>query len=275
MKHAPNQKSSGHRARKRFGQNFLVSQNIIDGISRAISPQANESIVEIGPGLGVLTEQLITTGASVLAIELDRDLVTRLDEKFSDQPNFELINEDALNIDFSTLNFGGKDAPGIEKLRVVGNLPYNISTPILFRLLDAADRIQDMHFMLQKEVVNRLAASPGTSAWGRLSIMTQYQCEVESLIDVPPDSFDPPPRVNSAFVKLVPREPITRANSLDILEKVVRIAFSKRRKTLRNALKELLTAQQLEALDIDPGNRPEQLSIQQYVVLANYIYDAK
>lgn len=275
MKPVPNQRNSGHRARKRFGQNFLVSQHIIDGINKAIAAKPSESIVEIGPGLGVLTEQLLATNASLLAIELDRDLVSHLTEKFSNKSNFQLINADALNIDFSSLEVASIDSSSVPKLRIVGNLPYNISTPILFRLLDAVDRIQDMHFMLQKEVVNRLAARPGTSAWGRLSIMTQYYCEVEPLIDVPPESFDPPPRVDSAFVKLVPTEPITQASSLDILEKVVRTAFSKRRKTLRNALKELCSSTQLEALDIDPSARPEVLSKEQYVTLANHIHQAK
>lgn len=265
MKPIPNQSSTGHRARKRFGQNFLVSDNVINDIIRSVSPKTNEQVIEIGPGLGALTDRLVSTGASVTAIELDRDLVDHLNQRFSAQENFTLINADALQVDFSTLSD--------KKLRVIGNLPYNISTPIMFHLLKNASQIQDMHFMLQKEVVNRLCGQPGTSAWGRLSIMVQYHCDVESLLDVPPGSFDPPPKVDSAVVRLSPRPPDKPVRDLKMLEKVVRIAFNMRRKTLRNALKGLFTEQQIRDLDIDPSLRPENLSLADYVTLANELND--
>lgn len=261
MKSIPSQANSGHKARKRFGQNFLVSEYVINEIIRTISAQSDQHIVEIGPGLGVLTDQLVASGAKVTAIELDRDLADRLNRQFATKTNFELIQSDALQIDFTNLSD--------RKIRVVGNLPYNISTPLMFRLLEAAQQITDMHFMLQKEVVKRLAAEPGTSAWGRLGIMVQYRCQVDELIEVPPDSFDPPPKVDSAIVRLSPREPKMEARNLATLEKVVRIAFNKRRKTLRNALKEMYTEDQIRALEIDPSLRPENLSLEQYVALAN------
>lgn len=265
MSQIPSQQNTGHRARKRFGQNFLVNEYVINEIVRAVSAVSGEQIVEIGPGLGVLTERLVQSEAQVTAIELDRDLVGRLQQRFSDNKKFQLINADALEINFSDLakNLGSK------KLRVVGNLPYNISTPIMFKLLESAEDITDMHFMLQKEVVKRLAAKPGTSAWGRLGIMVQYHCDVEELIEVPPDSFDPPPKVDSAVVRLTPRQTGSKVLSVQMLEKVVRIAFNKRRKTLRNALKELFTEAQIINLDVDPNLRPEKLTLNQYVAFAN------
>ena len=265
MKQIPSQANTGHRARKRFGQNFLINEQVIHQIINTISAKPSDHIVEIGPGLGVLTEQLLATGAQVTAIELDRDLVTRLERKFSAHTNFNLLNADAL-----TLNYAEIQA---DKIRVVGNLPYNISTPIMFRLLESSSQIEDMHFMLQKEVVKRLASLPSTSSWGRLGIMVQYHCEVEDLLEVPPESFDPPPKVQSAVVRLTPRTPKTKAKNLDRLEKVVRIAFNKRRKTLRNALRDLYTEQQILALDIDPSLRPENLTLEQYLSLANHSDD--
>ena len=261
MRQIPNQANTGHRARKRFGQNFLVNEHVIHQIINAIAAKPSDHIVEIGPGLGVLTEQLLTTGAQVTAIELDRDLVTRLESKFSEYANFNLINKDALTLDYAEIQ--------ADKIRVVGNLPYNISTPIMFRLLESSSQIEDMHFMLQKEVVKRLAAQPSTSSWGRLGIMVQYHCEVEDLLNVPPESFDPPPKVDSAVVRLKPQIPKTKAKNLSRLEKVVRIAFNKRRKTLRNALSDLYTEEQIMALEIDPGLRPENLTLEQYLSLAN------
>ena len=265
MKQIPSQANTGHRARKRFGQNFLINENVIQNIIRAISTKPGDHIVEIGPGLGVLTEQLLATRAEVTAVELDRDLITQLEKKFPESINLNLINADALTLNYAEVH--------TDKIRVVGNLPYNISTPILFRLLESSSQIQDMHFMLQKEVVNRLAAQPGTSAWGRLGIMIQYHCQVDNLFDVPPESFDPPPKVDSAVVRLTPQAPKTKVTSLDRLEKVVRIAFNKRRKTLRNALKDLYTEQQIRELDIDPSLRPENLNLEQYISLANQPHD--
>lgn len=265
MKPLPSQANTGHRARKRFGQNFLISEQVIQDIINAVSAKQSDHIVEIGPGLGVLTEPLVNSGAQVTAIELDRDLAARLESKFAGQSNFNLINKDALALNYADLCENN--------IRVVGNLPYNISTPIMFRLLESSSQIEDMHFMLQKEVVKRLAAQPGTSAWGRLGIIVQYHCQVEDLIDVPPESFDPPPKVDSAVVRLSPCEPPTKAKNIDRLEKVVRIAFNKRRKTLRNALRDLYTEQQMLALDIDPSLRPENLTLEQYLSLANQLDD--
>ena len=267
MTSLPTQRSSGHRARKRFGQNFLVSEQVISGILAAVGATQNDHIVEIGPGLGALTKSLLATGAQVSAIELDRDLADYLQNQFQHLNQFSLINADALNVELSDLL---PDPQPAGNLKVLGNLPYNISTPILFHLLKSLAYIKDMHFMLQKEVVERIAAQPGTSNWGRLSIMIQYHCRVEPLLDVPPDSFDPAPRVNSAVVRLTPRVPDTVVDDVEQLEKVVRIAFNMRRKTLRNTLKGLFNEQELVALDIDPSLRPEKLSLADYVRLANH-----
>ena len=267
MQQLPSQKSSGHRARKRFGQNFLVSESVIDRILRAVNARENDHIIEIGPGLGALTEPLAQSGAQLTAIELDRDLAERIEAKFSANPRFRLICQDALKVDFSEIY--GSDQP----LRVIGNLPYNISTPLIFHLLGYAGQIIDMHFMLQKEVVERMAAQPGTSDYGRLSVMLQYMCDVESIIHVPPGSFDPAPRVQSAVVRLSPRQPKTEARSTVYLDRIVRSAFNNRRKTLRNSLKNELTAEQIETQGIDPGLRAENLSVNSYVKLANCLYD--
>ena len=190
------QPRAGHLPRKRFVQNFLQDDGVIEAIARAIRPQADDHLVEIGPGQGALTESLISSGSRLDAIELDRDLITVLLASFRVYQTFKLHSADALKFDFASLACDGK------KLRVVGNLPYNISTPIIFKLLESADSILDMHFMLQLEVVQRLAAKPGSKHWGRLGIMSQYQCEVSHLFDVPPEVFFPPPKVQSAIVRL-------------------------------------------------------------------------
>lgn len=263
MSQLPTQRTSGHRARKRFGQNFLTSEAVIGKIMRALNPDQGDHIIEIGPGLGALTAPLVESGANLCAIELDRDLAARLEEQFSNRKNFQLISQDVLKTEL-----GAIFPPGTP-LRIIGNLPYNISTPILFHLLNRTEHIKDMLFMLQREVVERMSARPDTSDYGRLSVMIQYQCDVESLIAVPPGSFDPPPKVHSAVVRLQPRAPKVKAISDDMLDTIVRSAFSTRRKTLRNSLKNHLDAAAMENLGIDPGLRPENLSVVDFVKLAN------
>lgn len=253
-----------HRARKRFGQNFLQDPAIIAAIVQAIKPQPLDHLVEIGPGLGALTRELHGRTDKLSLIELDRDLVPLLEQKFAQKDHCEIIQADALKVNFSEI-------ANNSKLRVVGNLPYNISTPLIFHLLEQADVLQDMHFMLQKEVVSRLTASPGSGAWGRLSIMVQYFCETELLLDVPPEAFDPVPKVNSAVIRLTPRSIPDPARDIKDLERLVKTAFAQRRKTLRNNLKTLFNADQLLELGIDPGARPETLSLEQYVHLANQL----
>ncbi|MEQ9021309.1 MAG: 16S rRNA (adenine(1518)-N(6)/adenine(1519)-N(6))-dimethyltransferase RsmA [Pseudomonadales bacterium] len=259
----PTQRSSGHRARKRFGQNFLVSESVIRNILQVLNPKDGDQIIEIGPGLGALTKPLIETDANICAIELDRDLADRLNQQFGEKGNFQLLNQDVLKVDLESI------FPTDARLRIIGNLPYNISTPILFHLLNHTDRIEDMLFMLQREVVERMSAEPSTSDYGRLSVMIQYRCEVESLISVPPGSFDPPPKVHSAVVRLRPRNPEPKAVSEEALDTIVRSAFGNRRKTLRNSLRNELDADSMEKLGIDPGLRPENLSVSDFVKLAN------
>lgn len=253
-----------HRARKRFGQNFLHDAGVIHKILRAIAAKEGQHLLEIGPGQGALTEGLVDSGAQLDVIELDLDLIPQLKWKFGLKPNFRLHQGDAMKFDFSTLPQAG------EKLRVVGNLPYNISTPLIFHLLEHAGIIQDMHFMLQKEVVERLAAEPGNGDWGRLSIMVQYFCKVDYLFTVGPGAFNPPPKVESAIVRLAPyAEPPYPAKDHRLLERIVREAFNQRRKTLRNTLKALLSVEDIEAVGVDPTLRPEQLDVSDFVKLAN------
>ncbi|WP_372878563.1 16S rRNA (adenine(1518)-N(6)/adenine(1519)-N(6))-dimethyltransferase RsmA [Spongiibacter marinus] len=256
---------STHRARKRFGQNFLHDRGIIQGIVRAVTPRENQRLLEIGPGQGAITAELLASGCQLHVIELDRDLIPILEEKFATRDNFHLHEGDALKFDIAAL---AGDAP----LRVVGNLPYNISTPLIFHLLSAQHRITDMHFMLQKEVVDRLAAQPGSKAYGRLGIMAQYYCEVEALFDVPPESFSPRPKVISSIVRLTPHKTLPcPADDVNVLQRVLREAFTMRRKTLRNNLKNTLNDEQLQALGLNPGARPETLQLADFVAIANYI----
>lgn len=255
-----------HRARKRFGQNFLHDAGIIDRILRAINAKAGEHLLEIGPGQGALTEGLLGSGAQLDVVELDKDLVPILQHKFADRDNFRLHQGDALKFDFNTLGVPPRS------LKVVGNLPYNISTPLIFHLLAHAGLILDMHFMLQKEVVERMAAGPGGGDWGRLSIMVQYHCRVEHLFNVGPGAFNPPPKVDSAIVRLVPHEVLPHpAKDPALLERVVREAFNQRRKTLRNTLKGLLDSQAIEAAGVDGSLRPEQLDLAAFVRLADQL----
>ncbi|MFV8819704.1 16S rRNA (adenine(1518)-N(6)/adenine(1519)-N(6))-dimethyltransferase RsmA [Haliea sp. E17] len=263
MKNTPRQIAP----RKRFGQNFLTDHGVIDAIAGAIHPQPDEHLVEIGPGRGALTEALAPSGCRLDVIELDRDLHAGLLAAFSIYPGFKLHSADALDVDYAALATGG------EQLRVVGNLPYNISTPLIFRLLEFAPAIRDMHFMLQLEVVERLAATPGSKHWGRLGIMAQYYCRVEHLLDVPPEAFFPPPKVQSAVVRLTPWQespwpPCDPAR----LRKVVQSAFAQRRKTLRNNLKGLIDMATLEAMGIDPAARAETLELPQFIDITKAIH---
>lgn len=249
-----------HRPRKRFGQNFLHDPGIIERIVRAISPSAGEHLVEIGPGLGALTAPLLERAGTLDVVELDRDLVPRLEAKFAGRGNLRIHNTDALKFGYCELG---------EELRVVGNLPYNISTPLIFHLLAQSGCIRDMHFMLQKEVVDRLAAAPNSSDYGRLSVMVQYHCQVESLFGVPPGAFNPPPKVHSAIVRMTPyRQPPVEVDP-GLLARVVTQAFSQRRKTLRNTLKGLLDADTIAACGVDPGRRAETLALTEFAALAN------
>lgn len=252
-----------HRPRKRFGQNFLQDPHIIDQILTALHLQKNDTVIEIGPGLGALTIPLLKYLEHLTAIEIDRDLQAHLSALPIAKGKLELIAADALTVDFSQLGAG---------LRIIGNLPYNISTPILFHLLSYSKSITDMHFMLQKEVVDRLAAKPGTKEYGRLTVMVQYLCEVESLFIVPPDAFHPKPKVYSAIVRLTPYQaPVYPVVDVLHLEQLVAQAFAMRRKMLANNLKPLLNAAQLNDLGIDPQARPEQISVGDYVKITQFL----
>lgn len=254
-----------HQARKRFGQHFLHDDSVIEHLIRVIAPKHQDNIVEIGPGQGALTKPLLDKVDKLHAIELDRDLAHRLEQTL-DRERLHLHQADALRFDFSSL------AKGPRSLRVVGNLPYNISTPLLFHLLSQIDVLQDMHFMLQQEVVDRLTAAPGNRHWGRLSIMVQYFCQAQFAFAVPPEAFHPPPAVNSAIIKLIPhKDPPWPVDDQQIFRQVVTQAFSQRRKTLGNALKSLLDRESLGRAGIDPALRPEQLSLRDYTVLANLL----
>jgi 16S rRNA (adenine1518-N6/adenine1519-N6)-dimethyltransferase len=246
-----------HAPRKRFGQHFLVDSAILDTLVRAIDPQPGQALVEIGPGLGALTQPLLERCDRLTVIELDRDLAVRLRR----EPRLDVIEADALTVDIAAL----ASARGTS-LRIVGNLPYNISTPILFHLLPAAGCVVDQHFMLQKEVVDRMEATPGHKAFGRLSVMLQWRYHVESLFDVPPQAFDPPPRVESAVVRMVPW-PSPPAVDCGRLEALVAVAFSQRRKLLRHALGRWLDAQGY-AGGFDLQRRAEEVPVDEYVALA-------
>ncbi|MCW8872749.1 MAG: 16S rRNA (adenine(1518)-N(6)/adenine(1519)-N(6))-dimethyltransferase RsmA [Xanthomonadales bacterium] len=251
-----------HRPRKRFGQNFLADQQIIERIVNVIAPGVGQVIVEIGPGEAALTTLLAASGAELHLLEIDRDLGASLEQRFALAPNVHLHRGDALQMDLSALTSG-------QRFRLVGNLPYNISTPLLFHALRWSDLIVDMHFMLQQEVVNRMAAQPGGKAWGRLSIMCQYRCTVTPLFTVPPEAFRPAPKVQSAIVRLVPHpKPPVHITDMARFERLVAQAFSMRRKTLRNCLRGLLDADAIAAAGIDPGLRPEALDLSQFAALA-------
>lgn len=255
-----------HRARKRFGQNFLADPQIVNRIIAAIAPRPGEVIVEIGPGQAALTLPLAESGAELHLLEIDRDLAAALQRQFYGHPNVRLHLGDALQADFAEL-CGGRP------FRLVGNLPYNISTPLLFHVLEWSALVTDMHFMLQQEVVERMAASPGGKARGRLSVMCQYHCEVTPLFTVPPKAFRPAPKVNSALVRLVPHpRPPVQIRDLPRFGQLVSQAFSMRRKTLRNSLRGLLSGEQIAAAGIDPGLRPETLTLTQFAALCAQLH---
>ena len=259
-----------HTPRKRFGQNFLHDHNIIYNIISSIQAKPDEHWVEIGPGQGALTEPLLRQGLRLDVVELDRDLVVLLKDKFGQNDHLKIHSADALKFDFSAL------VDSNEKLRIIGNLPYNISTPLMFHLLNNATCIIDMHFMLQKEVVDRICAAPGSKKYGRLSVMMQYYCATELLFDVPPESFDPAPKVMSAIVRLVPHEqPPVVVNDIGNLNRVVIQAFSQRRKTLRNSLKKLIEEDAIASLNIDPTLRAEALSLSDFAKLSNLLQELR
>lgn len=254
MKHIP---------RKRFGQHFLSDGGIIDAIVSAIAPQPGQPMVEIGPGLAALTQPLVERVGRLTVIELDRDLAARL----RNHGQLDVVESDVLRVDFAQL--AQRIAPGGEAIRVVGNLPYNISTPILFHLLDFAPVIADQHFMLQKEVIDRMVAAPATSDYGRLSVMLQWRYAMENVLFVPPESFDPPPRVDSAVVRMVPR---ATPAVLDVkrLQELVQVAFSQRRKLLRHTLGKWLEAQRFEG-QFDTQRRAEEVPVDEYIALAQAV----
>lgn len=249
--------SAPHQARKRFGQHFLSDRGIIEAIVQAIAPQPGQFVVEIGPGLAALTQPLVERLGQLTVIELDRDLALRL----RTHPQLQVIESDVLRVDFRALA-----ASRSEPMRVVGNLPYNISTPILFHLLDVADVVRDQHFMLQKEVIDRMVAQPCTADYSRLSVMLQWRYAMEDVLFVPPESFDPPPRVDSAVVRMVPlvQPPVVDAK---LLEELVKVAFSQRRKLLRHSLGRWLEARGF-AGSFDLQRRAEEVPVAEYVALA-------
>ena len=252
-----------HRPRKRFGQHFLRDPSVLERIVAAIRPVPGDHLVEIGPGLGALTRPLLAAVGELDAVELDRDLLEPLRAHCADIGRLRLHHADALKFDFAALRGTGP------RLRVVGNLPYNISTPLLFHLLDQASHLRDLHFMLQQDVVERMAAGPGEEAYGRLSVMLQYRCQVEPLFTVGPEAFRPPPKVRSAVVRLVPRETLPVAvRDERLFAEVVRRAFAQRRKTLRNALRGWLDIAQIEAAGVNPGARPETLDLAAFAALS-------
>lgn len=255
-----------HSPRKRFGQHFLEDDQVIQRLVDVIAPVTGQHLVEIGPGHGALTFPVLKLCSPLDVVELDRDLIPTLRARAKDVGTLIIHEADALDFDFGAL------ATNSIMLRVIGNLPYNISTPLIFHLLEYAAKITDMHFMLQKEVVDRLAAEKGTSDYGRLSIMVQYHCQVSSLFDVPPEAFNPPPRVNSSIVRLVPHQKLPFiAKDYQHFRELVKQAFSQRRKTLRNCLKTLISDEHWEHLPVDSRLRAEQLSVADYVNLSNIL----
>jgi 16S rRNA (adenine1518-N6/adenine1519-N6)-dimethyltransferase len=261
----PVQGGGGHIARKRFGQHFLSDHGVIDEIVRAISPQPGQALVEIGPGLGAMTNPVVERCGQLTVIELDRDLAARLRTR----PELNVIESDVLKVDFGQL---AQDiasnitkTPG-QKLRIIGNLPYNISSPILFHLLPWADLVEDQHFMLQKEVVDRMVATPGNKDFGRLSVMLQWRYQMHNVVDVPPEAFDPPPRVNSAVVRMVPLAQVPDVDPA-VLEQMVAVAFSQRRKILRHTLGAWITQHGLQT-DFDLKRRAEEVPVAEYLALA-------
>jgi 16S rRNA (adenine1518-N6/adenine1519-N6)-dimethyltransferase len=252
-----------HIPRKRFGQHFLTDRGIIEDIVQAIAPEAGQAMVEIGPGLGAMTQPLVERLGHLTVIELDRDLAVLLRKK----PELTVIESDVLRVDFRALAHSENAAKG--KLRIVGNLPYNISTPILFHLLDVADVVEDQHFMLQKEVIDRMVAKPSTSDYSRLSVILQWRYAMENVLFVPPTSFDPPPRVDSAIVRMQPHAAPAQLD-VKLLEELVRVAFSQRRKLLRHSLGKWLEARNFSGT-FNLQRRAEEVSVAEYIALARVV----
>lgn len=254
---------TAHQARKRFGQNFLVDLAVVDAIVRAIAPKRDDLMIEIGPGLSALTAPLLDQLENLTAIEIDRDLAARLRQRFSSD-RLTVVEADALQVDFAQFGSG---------LRIVGNLPYNISSPLLFALVDCADQVRDQHFMLQREVVDRMVAEPGSSEYSRLSVMLQYRYQIEKLFDVAPEAFDPPPRVTSAIVRMIPRgDERVRALDEKLFAAVVQRAFSQRRKMLRGVMGEWTALIPWETLGVLPTWRAEQVSVSGFVGMADALF---
>lgn len=251
--------------KKSLGQHFLHERGVIEKIVLAVNPQPGERLVEIGPGQGAITFPLLRRHGSLTVVEFDRDLITPLMESSEGLGELTIVHKDVLKVDFGKLAGDGR-------IRLVGNLPYNISTPILFHVLEHADAIVDMHFMLQKEVVDRMASAPGSKVYGRLSVMLQALCRVQPLFDVPPGAFRPPPKVDSAVVRLIPKPPgQVGIADFALFEAVVRDAFGQRRKTLRNAVQQLCSGDDIVAAGLRPDARAEQLEVAQFIALANHL----
>jgi len=247
-----------HRPRRRFGQHFLANEAVLEAMAQRLGYHSDDPVLEIGPGEGALTRHLVAASNDVTVVEIDRDLVALLKQRFA---GLRIIEADVLRLDLEPLLTPGR--------RIVGNLPYNISTPLLLRLLESIGHIRDLHFLLQKEVVDRLAASPGSKDWGRLSIIAQYAARVEPLFDVGPENFRPPPKVMSTFVRITPRPNPLPLQSRDAFVLVLRTAFQQRRKTLRNALQSLEL--DWDRVDVDPGIRPDAVDLVGYVNIANLV----
>ncbi|AQR66240.1 16S rRNA (adenine(1518)-N(6)/adenine(1519)-N(6))-dimethyltransferase [Aquaspirillum sp. LM1] len=253
---------SRHIPRKRFGQNFLQDPRTIEDIVDAVNPARDDLVVEIGPGLGAITRPLLARLNHLHVVEIDRDIIARLRRTFT-ATQLTIHEGDALAFDFAALG---------TPLKIVGNLPYNISTPLLFHLASFGTQVTDMHFMLQKEVVDRMVAEPGTADYGRLSVMLQYRFYMERMLDVPPEAFDPPPKVDSAVVRMIPHPTLPhQAQDEQQLAHIVQVAFAQRRKTLRNNLKGVLDDEGFATLGIDPGIRPENLPVGGFVAICNYL----
>lgn len=251
--------------RKRFGQHFLTDQGVLTQIVSVIGLSKNDHVIEIGGGRGALTRHLLPQVKHLDLIEIDRDLVAELQAEFADQPNLTIYSADVLHLDWESLLTPPKK-------RIVGNLPYNITTPLLFKLLAYPTKMSDMHFLLQKEVVERLTAAPGSTHYSRLTVMAQYHAELTALFEVGPEAFSPPPRVDSAFIRIVPYPtPPFAALDFTVFSQVVKEAFSYRRKTLANSLKKLVSAEQLEKLNINPHDRPQQITVENFVKISNIL----
>jgi len=259
--------NNNHKARKRFGQNFLTDQAIIQNIIHSIHPKDDQAIIEIGPGLGAITAPLLSIAKTLTVIELDRDIIPKLQSNCDSLGKLNIIQKDVLKVNLHDLKL---ELDINKPLRIIGNLPYNISTPIMFHLMSQLSSINDMHFMLQKEVVQRMAADPGSKTYGRLSVMLQYYCKIEYLFAISPEAFSPAPKVTSALVRLTPYEKLPiEVDDIKDFALTVTQAFSQRRKTLRNSLKTMLNSEQIEKCGINPTIRPEQLAITDFVLLSN------